>query len=178
MRIVEDEFTLDMLPRDMPAVLKQRVAKDLAGSKRVDVLLKHQPVEGSPAELDIDEESHGTQKMFALAGPWIDSLQQGNVIVFDELHDNLHPELLRFLVTRFHDPVVNARGAQLIFSTHDTSILNSDIFRRDQVWLCTRDESLRTSVYSLSDFRKRRGYEGFGTGLSFRALWCTSVYFE
>ena len=159
MRVVEDEFTLEMLPHDMPTELKKTLTKDLAGTKRVDVFLSHQPAKGTSAELDIDDESHGTQKMFALAGPWLDSLQQGNVIVFDELHDNLHPELLRFLVTRFHDPVVNCHGAQLIFSTHDTSILSGDVFRRDQVWLCERDESLGTSVYPLSDFKKRRNDE-------------------
>ena len=157
MRIVEHEFSLDMLPGDMPTELQKRIAKDLADIKRVDVFLQHQPKGGTPAELDLDEESHGTQKMFALAGPWLDSLRQGNVIIFDELHDNLHPELLRFLVARFHDPDVNSHGAQLIFSTHDTSILSRDVFRRDQVWLCGRDESLATSVYPLSDFWTRRG---------------------
>ena len=159
MRIVEGEFTPEMLPRNMPAELKQSIAENLVGSKTVDVFLKHHAPTGMSAEIDIDEESHGTQKMFALAGPWLDSLEQGNVIVFDELHDNLHPELLRYLVTRFHDPVMNSHGAQLIFSTHDTSILNRDMFRRDQIWLCSRDESLGTRVYPLSDFRKRRGDE-------------------
>ena len=159
MRVLEDEFTPEMLPHEVPAELKRRIAKELAGSKRVDILMKHQPAEGTSAELEIDDESHGTQKMFALAGPWLDSLQQGHVIVFDELHDNLHPELLRFLITRFHDPVMNSHGAQLLFSTHDTSVLSRDVFRRDQVWLCTRDANLATSLYPLSDFRKPRGDE-------------------
>ena len=97
--------------------------------------------------------------MFALAGPWIDSLTRGNVIVLDELHDNLHPELVRFLVGQFHDPVANRHGAQLIFSTHDTSILDRDLLRRDQIWLCGRDERLETSVLPLSDFRPRHGDE-------------------
>ena len=82
----------------------------------VEVLLQHQPDSGEPAELEISEESDGTRKMFALAGPWLDSLTRGNVIVLDELHDNLHPELVRFLVAQFHDPAVSRHGAQLIFS--------------------------------------------------------------
>ena len=123
----------------------------------VDVFLQHQPDSGEPADFDISEESDGTRKMFALAGPWIDSLSRGNVIVLDELHDNLHPELVRFLVGQFHDSAANRHGAQLIFSTHDTSILDQDLLRRDQIWLCGRDKRLETSVVPLSDFRIRDG---------------------
>ena len=77
----------------------------------------------------------------------------------DEFRDNLHPGLVQFLVSRFHDSEVSRHGAQLIFATHDTSILNRDLLRRDQVWLCGRDERLETSVVPLSDFRTRHGAE-------------------
>ena len=140
------------------------VADEEVGSKQaeaipVDVLVQHRPEGGEPAEIDISEESDGTRKMFALAGPWVDSLARGNVIVLDELHDNLHPELVRFLVAQFHDPASSPFGAQLIYSTHDTSILTQDLLRRDQIWLCSRDERLETSVCSVSDFRMRRSDE-------------------
>ena len=121
--------------------------------------MQHQPEGGESAELDVSEESDGTQKMFALAGPWVDTLARGNVIVLDELHDNLHPELVRFLVARFHDPEASPFGAQLIYSTHDTSILTQDQLRRDQIWLCSRDERLETSVCSVSDFKLRHSDE-------------------
>ena len=159
MRIVEKDFSPDMLPADMPKELKEHVAKELTRKKTVDIFLEHKPIGGRPAELDIDEESDGTQKMFALAGPWLDSLAEGNVIVFDELHDNLHPELVRFLVNRFHDPEANPHGAQLVFSTHDTSILDQGLFRSDQIWFCERNERLETSLFPLSDFRLRRGFD-------------------
>ena len=135
------------------------MAKELTRKKTVDIFLEHKPIGGRPAELDIDEESDGTQKMFALAGPWLDSLAEGNVIVFDELHDNLHPELVRFLVNRFHDPEANPHGAQLVFSTHDTSILDQGLLRSDQIWFCERNERLETSLFPLSDFRLRRGFD-------------------
>lgn len=157
-RIVEKDFSPEMLTKDVPTELKD-LAENLAGKKTVDVFLRHQPIDGKPAELDLDEESHGTRKMFSLAGPWLDSLAKGNVIVFDELHDNLHPELVRFLVSRFHDPAANPHGAQLIFSTHDTSILDQDMFRPDQIWFCERNAHLETSLFPLSDFRPRRGVE-------------------
>ena len=124
-----------------------------------DIFLKHRPKEGQPAELDMDDESHGTQRMFALAGPWLDSLAEGNVIVFDELHDHLHPALVRFLVSRFHDPAANPHGAQLVFTTHDTSMLDRELLRRDQIWFCERNDRLETRLFPLSDFRPRRGVE-------------------
>ena len=77
----------------------------------------------------------------------------------DDLHEHLHPALVRFLVNRFHGPKANANGAQLIFSTHDTSILNQDTFRRDQIWFCERNSMQVTSVIPLTDFRPRRSVE-------------------
>ena len=153
-QIVEKELSKDATP-EMKAFAEKLAEK----GTWVDVFLRHQPIGGKSAELEMDEESHGTQKMFALAGPWLDSLAKGNVIVFDELHDNLHPALVRFLVNRFHDPEANPYGAQLIFSTHDTSILDRDVFRPDQIWFCERNEHLETRLFPLSDFRLRRGVE-------------------
>jgi hypothetical protein len=94
----------------------------------------------------LDEESDGTQKLFALAGPWLDALNNGHIVVLDELHDNLHPRLVRFLVGLFHDPDWNRHGAQLIFTTHDTSILDQDLFRRDQIWFCERSAEQATTL--------------------------------
>ena len=162
LRIAEKDFSPDMLPKGMPPKLRESIAEELAGGKTVDVFLQHQPKSGARAELDLDEESHGTQKMFALAGPWLDSLAEGNVIVFDELHDHLHPELARFLVSRFHDPSANPKGAQLVFTTHDTSILDRDVFRVDQIWFCERNDRLETTIFPLSDFRARKGVENLG----------------
>ena len=155
LRIVEKEIPPDHIPKEIPAKLNSLIAD----GKAIDIFLKHQPKEGQQEELEMDEESHGTQKIFALAGPWLDSLAEGNVIVFDELHDNLHPALVRFLVKRFHTPTANQNGAQLVFTTHDTSMLDRDLFRLDQIWLCERNDRLETSLFSLSDFRPRRGIE-------------------
>ena len=155
MRAVEKEIPPVEFPDDTPAELKKLILADIG----TEILLKHQPKDGQQAELEMDEESHGTQKMFALAGPWLDSLAEGNVIVFDELHDNLHPALVRFLVSRFHDPTANQHGAQLVFTTHDTSLLDRDLFRPDQIWLCERNDRLETSLFPLSDFRLRHNIE-------------------
>ena len=159
LRLVHRDFSPEMLPDELPSELKRRMKEELSGAKLVQVHVSHDTSRGGPVELDLDDESDGTQKIFALAAPWLDTLANGHVMVFDELHDNLHPALVRFLVDRFHDPEVSTEGAQLIFTTHDTSILNQDVFRRDQVWFCERNSRQESHVFPLTDFRPRRGVE-------------------
>ncbi len=157
--ITEEKFSPEMLSDDMPSSMKEEIIRKLADSPILSASLNHVPERGQAAEIDLDEESVGTQKMLALAGPWLDVLEKSRVIVIDELHNSLHPELVRFLVQRFHGSNGFQEGAQLIFSTHDTSILNQEIFRRDQIWFCERDRNLATSLFPLSDFRPRKGRE-------------------
>lgn len=158
LRVTEEEFTLEMLPDELPSALREEMKRALVGEKVREVHVVHRDAEGRAVELDLDEESDGTQKMFALAGPWVDALANGYVVMVDELHDNLHPMLVRFLVQRFHDDALDS-DAQLVFTTHDTSILSQDVFRRDQVWFCERNERQETDLVPLSDFRPRKGVE-------------------
>ena len=153
LQVVEREITEDMIS-DAPLEIK----KLLLGKQGYDIRLVHEAQTGHPVELDLDDESDGTQKMFALAGPWVDVLEKGHVVVVDELHDNLHPMLVRHLVERFHDSTLES-DAQLVFSTHDTSILSQDVFRRDQIWFCARNARLETELVPLSDFHPRKGIE-------------------
>ena len=90
------------------------------------------------ADFDYTDESQGTQKLFALAGPILDIIENGYTLVIDELDRSLHPLLVRQLVKTFHDPDINTRGAQLIFSTHDTSLLDATLLRRDQNLVCRK----------------------------------------
>ena len=159
LRVVEREITEDMISDEMPSELK----KLLLGKRGYGVHLVHQDSSDQPVELELDEESGGTQKMFALAGPWVDVLENGHVVVVDELHDNLHPMLVRHLVERFHDPALDS-DAQLVFSTHDTSILSQDVFRRDQIWFCERNARHETELVPLSDFRPRKDIENLERG--------------
>ncbi len=143
---------------DLPAP-RQPLGRPVANKARKLRLLHDVPGGPSTAELDFAEESLGTQKIFALSGPWLDTLANGRVVVLDELHGNLHPTLVRFLIGCFHDPTINAAGAQLIFTTHETAILNQDVFRRDQVWFCQRNERQESALYPLTDFRPRKGVD-------------------
>ena len=119
-------------------------------AKEIESRVDHN-VLGQKTNLDLSEESDGMQKIFALSGLWLGALANGHIIVIDKLHDNLHPLLVKYLMQRFH--TANKKGAQLIFSTHNTAILDQSILRRDQVWFCERNEARATTLYPLTDFR-------------------------
>ncbi|MGG7056433.1 AAA family ATPase [Nitrosomonas sp. ANs5] len=152
-------FDPDVLPADMPEPVREAIAGDMRDKKILDIKTVHKNDEGSPVTFDFGDESDGTQKLFAFAGPWIDSLANGYVLFIDELHDNLHPRLVEFLVQLFHNPETNPNNAQLVFTTHETSILNQAVFRRDQIWFCEKDKSQATVLYPLTDFSPRKGRE-------------------
>jgi len=153
------QFDLKSLPDDMPQAVKDEIAKGMKDKKIIDVKTVHKTIEGELITFDLDEESDGTQRLFDFAGPWVDSLESGNILFVDELHDNLHPKLVQFLVQLFHSCDTNPKNAQLVFTTHETSILNQDEFRRDQIWFCEKGEDQSTSLYPLTDFGPRKGRE-------------------
>ena len=120
------------------------------------VKMWHKDNSGNKVALDLKDESDGTQKLFAFIGPWLDSLEKGHVLLIDELHDNFHPLMVKFLVDLFHSNITNKSNAQLIFTTHETSILSQDVFRRDQIWFCEK-KNKATELYSLVEFKARKG---------------------
>ncbi|MDD3889886.1 MAG: AAA family ATPase, partial [Syntrophomonadaceae bacterium] len=98
-----------------------------------------------------------TQKIFGLSLYLYDVLLNGGILVIDELENSLHPHIVQFLANLFADPMQNKNGAQLIFSTHNTSLLNLELFRRDQIWFTEKNpEQLSTELYSLFDIKARR----------------------
>lgn len=109
------------------------------------------------AIMDFEDESQGTQKLFALAGPLFDIIQRGKVLVVDELDRSLHALLVRHFIQVFNDPEINKAGAQLVFSTHDTSQLDAGILRRDQVWIVEKASDQSSSLIPLLDFSPRKG---------------------
>ncbi len=152
-------FDADTLPTAIPEPLRDMIAGDMKDKKIFDIKTVHKDDEGKPVDFDFVDESDGTRKLFSFAGPWIDSLTKGYVLFIDELHDNLHPRLVQFLVQLFHNLETNPNNAQLVFTTHETSILNQEIFRRDQIWFCEKDKNQATVLYPLTDFSPRKGRE-------------------
>lgn len=97
-------------------------------------------------------ESEGTKKIIAFSGPIFDALMNGNILIVDELDSKLHPLITMQIISLFNNPETNPNNAQLLFATHDTNLLSTDIFRRDQVWFTEKDEVEQTDLYSLDDF--------------------------
>jgi len=152
-------FDREALPEDMPESLREVIAGDLEGKKVINIRTVRKGADDEPVVFDFEEESDGTQQLFSFAGPWLDSLANGYVLFIDELHNSLHPSLVKFLVQLFHDPETNPHNAQLIFTTHETSILNQEVFRRDQIWFCEKNKHQATELFPLTDFSPRKGRE-------------------
>ena len=103
------------------------------------------------------EESEGTKRIFSLIGPWVDALKKGRILVVDELDTKLHHFLNLFLIKLFNDPTQNKTNAQLIFTTHNTNLLDQDIFRRDQIWFTEKNpDTGSTDLYSLTEYSPRK----------------------
>ena len=109
-------------------------------------------------QLLMEQESVGTQHFFARIGGWLQALENGALLVVDEIEDSLHPLLTRRLIEMVQDKAVNTKGAQLIFTTHDAMLLDLNFFRRDQIWFAEKnDETCATELYSLASFSPRKG---------------------
>ena len=102
-------------------------------------------------------ESEGTKKLFNFSGPILNTLKHRKVLVIDEMDSKLHPNLMEKLVFMFQDKKINPLGAQLIFATHNTNLLNAKILRRDQVWLTEKNRFGATQLYSIADFKTTKG---------------------
>jgi uncharacterized protein len=101
----------------------------------------------------LKHESAGTQRLFALAYPLLRALRDGGVLVIDELDARIHPNLVIELVRLFQDAATNPHHAQLIFTTHNTSLLRAKLFRRDQVWFVEKSRQGASDLYSLVEYR-------------------------
>ncbi|MBM4039511.1 MAG: ATP-binding protein [Planctomycetes bacterium] len=103
-----------------------------------------------------DAESNGTQRLFALAGMLRVSLDAGQVLVVDELDCSMHPLLTRKVIELFQSPEHNKTGAQLIFATHDSTLMDPELFRRDQIWLTEKNQAGATQLFSLHDIEEEK----------------------
>ena len=162
--VKSERITAKHLPDDMPEEAKTYFLENEIDTDVFDIHSVHKTNQGGTVLFNFSVESEGTLKFFALAGPIIDILENGYVLFFDELHGSLHPKMVRFLVDLFHDEKTNPNNAQLIFTSHETSILSQDVFRRDQIWFCEKDKEQATILYSLTDFSPRKGRENLEAG--------------
>jgi len=152
-----EEVVESKLPAGMPDELRRHLLGQREKYQRVDIKTTHEKRDGDgrvvgQVEFDLlEDESQGTQKFIALSGPITLALEQGSILIIDELEARLHPLLTQAVVDLFHSPV-NRKNSQIVFAAHDVTLLDPDRFRRDQIWFTEKDETGATDLYSLAEF--------------------------
>ena len=144
---------------EMPEELRSLFLKNAKHNGLFTVQTKHpkldaqgQPVGSVTFDMDANE-SHGTQKAFYLAGPILDVLSIGKILIIDEMEARLHPLVTQALIGLFNSLETNPKRAQLIFTTHDTNLLSNKLFRRDQIWFVEKDHFCSSHLYSLAEIK-------------------------
>jgi hypothetical protein len=162
--IVDLEMKRERIPSGAAVLSPPTIIEQTpAGANQIKVTLSHRSDDKNAADLDLSEESSGTRVLFGSAGAWLNVFANGEVLLLDEIDTSLHPLLTRYLVEKFHSKETNPRNAQLVFTTHDVSLLR-DLFRRDQVWFVEKERDGASKLYPLTDFKPRndealeRGY--------------------
>lgn len=166
------ETTIDAIR--MGGEAKKRIVREMmvADLSIVDVVLSgtpenpiiltvHQVTDGNGSQkqymLKLGQESAGTQCFFSRIGLWIEAMNSGAVLVVDEIEASMHPLLTRHMIEMIQDQTINKNHAQLIFTTHDTGLLDQKLLRRDQIWFAEKDgKSMQTEVYALTEFSPRK----------------------
>ena len=156
-------FRVESKPAQIPDAVRElfnetklkELSEDMKDLKDYNVFTCHRNGEGAEVELSLREESDGTQAIFGLAGPIFDVLENGNTLFIDELSNSLHPLALKGLVAIFQDPQQNTKGAQLFFTSHETSIISKGFMHKDQIWFIDRPDGFSTQLRPMSDFNVR-----------------------
>lgn len=143
----------DLGVEDVAIVEEQSIGRDGSPRTARRLQLMHRAGEAR-VPMAFDTESRGTQMWFHMIGPVVSALLYGTVLIVDELDASLHPVLCVELLRLFRDRVSNPRGAQLVFTAHDTSLL--DELNRDEVWLTEKRADGSTRLGALSEFAGER----------------------
>ena len=148
------ELVLDMIKEMDLDIVDFRIEQD--DKDRIEVYTTH-AVDGHKVEISLEEESSGTKKLFGLLPFIAKSILFGTTLIIDELDAKIHPLLLKYIIELYTDMTVNRHGAQLIFTSHDLSTMNSDVFRRDEIWFVAKGNSQNSKLYSLVEFKNSKG---------------------
>ena len=151
------DFRVEEREHDRIEVFTKHVVDDYEREHdRIEVFTKH-VVDDYEAELNLFDESSGTKKLFGLLPFIAKSLSVGTTLVIDELDAKIHPALLKYIIMMFNDMKINRHGAQLIFTSHDLSTMNSEVFRRDEIWFVAKGNKENSKLYSLVEFKNDKG---------------------
>jgi AAA15 family ATPase/GTPase len=133
---------------------KEAFEKFFTGSNldKREPIFYHRTDDGSTVKFSVEDESSGTMSLFGFASKWIDAIEKDLILVIDELDSSLHPLVVWELIRMLSE--TNSK-AQLIFTTHDATVMRSKLLRRDQVFFVASDRKRATQLYSLYDFKGR-----------------------
>lgn len=152
----ERQFDENLVPTDAPEEMRRRMIQELKDSTFYEPEFLHRDRQGDTVTFEFEDESDGTQKLYSLAGPIVTSLRHNVTLIVDELDTSLHPLLLRLIVSLFQNPENDLSTSQLIFSTHDAGLLDSNILERDQFVFAEKRRGA-TELIPLIDYRPRKG---------------------
>lgn len=141
----------------LPATLDEKTKKKIISENSFRIKIKHPIYENETqiglVDFDFEDESSGTKKLLLFGSNMLDCLSDGDVLFVDELDKGLHPTLMQAIIRIFNNPKTNPNNAQLIFTTHDVSLLGANLFRRDQMWMTEKDMNGVSSYYTLADMK-------------------------
>lgn len=145
-----------VIQRFMDRISEKGKAPSRSWGKKMVLSLIHRGSSNAGVPLSEEDESAGTLAYFGLLGPLLMAVSVGGTLCVDELDASLHPLLVLEVVRLFNDPKLNPKGAQLIFTTHDTNVLTNASLRRDQIWFTEKDDGGGSHLYPLTDFKPRK----------------------
>jgi AAA15 family ATPase/GTPase len=132
-----------------------KVVEELSFKKPVKLKFLHRGKDGELHSFQISDESSGTRKIFSLSLSILRAIKSGSVLIVDELDSQIHELMALSLIEMFRSPIINNKGAQLIFNTHNSGFLKSTLFRKDQIWFTEKDQGGGATLYPLTDFDSR-----------------------
>ena len=136
---------------NFPESIPAEVRKTFIAQNRWEFVFVHK-ANGVNVGFPIGIESTGTKNLFSGGTNVLNVLNSGGILVYDEMNVAMHPLLFRMLVRLFHSKKTNPNNAQLLFTTHDVSIIGDNLMRADQIWLAQKGEQGQSELYSVQDF--------------------------
>lgn len=114
-------------------------------------------INNTERELNLIKESSGTKKLFSLLPFVVSALTERKTLIVNKLDSKLHPVLSRYIINLFSNMKINRNKAQLIFTSYDLSTMNSEVFRRDEIWFVAKGTEQNSQLYSLVEFKNDKG---------------------
>jgi hypothetical protein len=150
----EEMIDLGKLPKEMPEEMKLQFINDFKWQPQ----FFHNKAKVAFSKKD---ESSGTMRLYHIAPMILFGLSSSDTWIIDEIDCKLHPKIVEIIIRLFHDAAVNGKNPQLIFTSHNTGLMNSDLFRREQIWFTQKDSQGATELTCLDEYNQVRADTNF-----------------